>query len=413
MTSLGEKIKLCREARGFTQRELAERADVSPATVSAVENGRFVPTPDVVHRIAAELGLPFYELAELIPSPKLDTLLEIATVYLSNRDNVRALQTLHRAQTEHPTMLEYQRDELTMIEANCLIYFPESRMQGIETFYALSRKLEGNAHTDLRLAFRVQNGLGAAWYLHQDFVTALHHYARALEILKSLPEPGHKLLATAHYNTGDCLRWLGRDHEAILHLQQAIEPLTKLRNFFMLGSCYFSLGVSYKNLGLMPQAVQAFRNAVPLMQQAKSKLFEMRCRSYVAFFDPEQTDDAVAVFEQELRELEDTLTPQYRGLVHTRMAKVHLDRGDLEQAQAALEKAEGLLSGLPPRGEHAYFLLNCALYHMAREDYDAASRYAFEATDLYASLRFFLAELQESLRIGKEAVFRMRQEVTS
>ncbi|MFQ5896609.1 MAG: helix-turn-helix domain-containing protein, partial [Nitrospinota bacterium] len=43
MPSLGEKIRRLRRAKGWSQKELAERALLSPETVYAVENGKRKP----------------------------------------------------------------------------------------------------------------------------------------------------------------------------------------------------------------------------------------------------------------------------------------------------------------------------------------------------------------------------------
>jgi transcriptional regulator with XRE-family HTH domain len=46
-----------RKLRGWTQRELAERSGVNATTVNLVENGRYLPGPLPLAKIARALGL--------------------------------------------------------------------------------------------------------------------------------------------------------------------------------------------------------------------------------------------------------------------------------------------------------------------------------------------------------------------
>ena len=47
-----------REARAWTQAQLADRLDVSRQTVNALETGRYDPSLPLAFRIAALFGLP-------------------------------------------------------------------------------------------------------------------------------------------------------------------------------------------------------------------------------------------------------------------------------------------------------------------------------------------------------------------
>jgi transcriptional regulator with XRE-family HTH domain len=48
--------------RGWTQAKLAERIERDSSTISAIETGRFMPSPTTMKRIADELGLDMEEL---------------------------------------------------------------------------------------------------------------------------------------------------------------------------------------------------------------------------------------------------------------------------------------------------------------------------------------------------------------
>lgn len=415
MTRLGETIKSYREGKGWNQKQLSESAGVSPATVSGVENGRFVPSPEVVHRFALALGIKFHKLAELLLPAKVDTMLEIGRMYASDHELHHALHIVHRLQTEHCDLLEYQQNEVIRLEAHALCFWTESRMQSIETLYALSQKAEGTYHSDPLFIFRVQNSLGIAWHKNYDFITALHHFRRAYEILSLLPEPQEELNARILYNMAECVRYMGHDDEAIAYLQQALPLHRHYRNAFAVGACYILMGGCYKNLGRMQEATDACRESIHWFEQAQhvhAKWFATRARSYSYVWDPKLSLEAISVLEEELRVLRDLMPPKDIALTTTRIAKVYLDLNRFAEAEVAFEKAKALSLSLHPCGERAYFLLTYAKYHFAIGDFDAASTFAFESADLYASLRFFHSDMHEALYLGQAAVFRMREEVT-
>jgi transcriptional regulator with XRE-family HTH domain len=62
--ALGQAIKELRQERAFTQRQLADAADVNETWISHVEAGRTNPSWGTVARIAAALSVSISELAQ-------------------------------------------------------------------------------------------------------------------------------------------------------------------------------------------------------------------------------------------------------------------------------------------------------------------------------------------------------------
>jgi putative transcriptional regulator len=60
--TLGNRLREAREAKAWTQAELAERIGVSRKTVNTVENGVFVPSTVVALKLAGALGCAVEEL---------------------------------------------------------------------------------------------------------------------------------------------------------------------------------------------------------------------------------------------------------------------------------------------------------------------------------------------------------------
>lgn len=68
MTALGERIKRLRAERELQQRQLAEKAHLTPSMISQIESGRLTPSLHTLSRIAAALGVPIATLFEGQPA---------------------------------------------------------------------------------------------------------------------------------------------------------------------------------------------------------------------------------------------------------------------------------------------------------------------------------------------------------
>ena len=71
MTSLGARIKGLRAERGLQQRQLAEKAGMTPSMVSQIEAGRLTPSLPTLGKLAAALGVPIASLFEPTPQGRL------------------------------------------------------------------------------------------------------------------------------------------------------------------------------------------------------------------------------------------------------------------------------------------------------------------------------------------------------
>ena len=62
---LTNRLREAREARGWTQADLAERVGVSRKTINTVENGVFVPSTIIALKLARALGQSVEKLFSL------------------------------------------------------------------------------------------------------------------------------------------------------------------------------------------------------------------------------------------------------------------------------------------------------------------------------------------------------------
>jgi putative transcriptional regulator len=62
---LQNNLQLIRKARGLTQQQLSESADVSRKSINAVENGVYIPSTVLALKIAKTLNCSVEEIFEL------------------------------------------------------------------------------------------------------------------------------------------------------------------------------------------------------------------------------------------------------------------------------------------------------------------------------------------------------------
>ncbi|RFP67121.1 XRE family transcriptional regulator [Hymenobacter lapidiphilus] len=62
MRAFGDRLRLLREERGWSQQELADYADVAKMTVHRIETAQFSATLDVLFSLTKALKIPLHEL---------------------------------------------------------------------------------------------------------------------------------------------------------------------------------------------------------------------------------------------------------------------------------------------------------------------------------------------------------------
>lgn len=98
----GRAVAEARDARGWTQDELAERAGVSQSNVSGWEQGKWTPDPDAVFTVERALRLAPGTLSVhlgYVPAKELDRAVDVeAAILTSSLDELdrRALVGLYR-----------------------------------------------------------------------------------------------------------------------------------------------------------------------------------------------------------------------------------------------------------------------------------------------------------------------------
>ncbi len=69
--TVGERLKALRLERGLQQRQLAEKASLTPSMISQIESGRLTPSLHTLGKLAGALGLPIASLLEAKPDGRI------------------------------------------------------------------------------------------------------------------------------------------------------------------------------------------------------------------------------------------------------------------------------------------------------------------------------------------------------
>lgn len=94
---LGLRIRRLRQAKGQTQDELAENADVSQKHLGELERGRGNPSLKNLQRLADALGLSMGELFDMEQETKSDDALRAEIVVRLQTAKPEVLRVIHRA----------------------------------------------------------------------------------------------------------------------------------------------------------------------------------------------------------------------------------------------------------------------------------------------------------------------------
>lgn len=101
--SIGDNIKKARQQAGLTQKELGEKLGITFQSVAQWETGRRTPKPATLKKIAAALGVSWYELISDDPEEQAETIKENMKQVLANlKGEVMVQEPL----TENPKALD-------------------------------------------------------------------------------------------------------------------------------------------------------------------------------------------------------------------------------------------------------------------------------------------------------------------
>ena len=116
MTTVGERIKFYRKEKGLTQKELAEKANLSRSHIASIEGNQYTPSLTTLIEIAKALGI---DSALLVSDFQED----MANASLTKKDNMEIDEYLNQFENEllHQTGLMFDGEPMTQESKEKLI----------------------------------------------------------------------------------------------------------------------------------------------------------------------------------------------------------------------------------------------------------------------------------------------------
>ena len=185
-----------------------------------------------------------------------------------------------------------------------------------------------------------QNGLGNALLLLGRDGEAMAHLQQALQI-----KPRN---AEAHENLGNLLHHMGRDDEAMVHLQQALQ----IRPRYV--EAHINLGVVLFSMGRLDEAMVHLQQALQIEPNDEKAQYNLG----VALLSMGRLDEAVLHYQQALQ-----INPRYAA-AHFNLGTALFLMGRLDEAIIHYQQA----LQINPRYAEAHINLGKALLHMGRDD---------------------------------------------
>jgi len=385
--SVGEKIRTYRDEKGFSQKELAEKADVSPSTISKAEGGIFIPSPDKLQRVADALSIPFSELVDLNAEMQVDTLLEILSIHLHRKEYDEAFRAIAELKTRSD-LLSHQKNHLIIHESELLMR-TGSVPQSIDLLTDLASALEADRDTDTRLLATVYNKLGNGYYFASEMLNAHNHYSRAYQISLRFVEPDI-LSAQIAYNLGHICHWLRRDFEAIQYFENARSLYEKVSDPRKLADALYMLGHSYLNAKKLVQAEEILKQSRTLYESLDVLEMCQLVKRHYAFFilaktEPKKAIETLIESTSHLHEVKDTLVLAY---THANIARLYMEDGEMQNASHHLSTALGLIaedrSHTDPKFPYIYRVE--AMYNLNIKEFHKTIESAFKSSELFGKM---------------------------
>lgn len=398
--TLGEKIRRYREARGWNQKELADNAGVSAATVSKAERGEYTPSPDKLRKIADALGIKLEELINVNAETEVSVLIKLMKIYAERLEYENALKIIAILQ-RRTDLLDHQKIDLILTHADCLMRSGECS-PAIKLLEKLREDLEQS--TSERISALICNKLGTAYFLSHKVQKAYAYYLRAYQITASFPTVD-ELAATIAFNMGKVNSRMKNAVEARDYFQVAESYYRGIADQVQLADTLFANGIVYKDLNQLFEAENCLQEALMLYKAHKQIRLAQRVKYNIAFLITSQTEPVLAI--QELtdcaKSFEDLHDIDRSIQTHAAIAKIYLDLNDCAKAKSHLDIAFSKMpNGEKTQPKFAFIYQVQALYFLAMDIYEQAIESSFISSELFGKMGID-RETADALEIAIEA----------
>lgn len=381
LSSLGERVRQLRVARGLTQTELAGER-FSKEYVSQIERGKTRPTGETVDWLATRLGVDTTFLETGVSSSvreRVESVIARAEAAIEDSRYTDALEDLAQLA---PALAEIAAPELELRvltnESWARMYEGEVR-KAIDLLTRARALAEGPSFTDVERA-DVLYRLGCCRYKLNSISTAIALYSEALDLVTRSELPSDRLRAHIYEWRSRCYR-RQRDWEAAREdVDNALELAEGLNDRHTIGHVYFQASLVAERTGHWVLARSYAERAKAIYEELRDQANVGKLLNEIGAlnFQLGKPDDAVKYLKEAFKVLLDVGDDTDAGRVISSLAQVHLRTGKVElaeeQAKQALELLEGRVDHLDEIG-NAQLVLGRSYLEQGRLD-DASEAFA-------------------------------------
>ncbi len=373
-TSLGDRVRQLRIARGLTQTDLAGER-FSKEYLSQIERGKTRPTAETIEWLASRLGVDSTFLEVGVSSSereRVESVIARAEASVELGEYEEAVEALDKLRPALATVAAPELELRALVSSAWAgMHLGEVR-KALEALDRGRTIAESPSFSDVDRA-DVLFRLATCRYKLNSISTAIALYTQSLELVERSVHPADRLRSHIHSWRSRCYRRL-RDWEAAREdVERALELAEGLNDRRTMANAYFQASLVAERTG---HWVVARAHA----EKAKGLYEELRDQSYVGKllneigalnFQLGKPDDAIAYLKESFKVLLDAGDDIDAARVISSLAQVHLRTGKVELAEEQARKALAMLHG---REDHideignAQLVLGRALLELDRLD---------------------------------------------
>lgn len=379
METFGQRLRQFRLKKGFTQSQLAEGI-ITASMCSQMESDKARPSWHVLEQIAQKLEI---SVDELIGNSQMNLVLvseyRLVKGMLSAGEYSGALPLLKN-------ILESNNGKLDPFEirydyACCLLHL-EQFGESEDLFHQLLEHTQTSGGNSV-LTIRVLHQLGYLEMKRRRYQIAEHYLDQAIARLRASSVNNVHLQGSLLMTLGMIQQKFGKLQEAVSTYQLAVPMFEEREETEAMGSLYLKLAHATHMAKDYEQATDYAQRAKWCFETLNCKREKLELEVRLAVLEGETGDE-----EKAIRSLE-SIAEEYkrlgrqvdRGIVVTELAKLHLKRGLLDQAEEACRVARQLLPTVHPY--QAWISRTQAGIANARNQHTVASKYLKQAADCF------------------------------
>ncbi|KEO80909.1 helix-turn-helix domain-containing protein [Tumebacillus flagellatus] len=395
--TIGQRFKIIRTEKGFSQSELAEGL-CSQTVVSLIEHDKKYPSAEMWGKLAERLGVPLREIMGIQESQmEANFQIDMIRVYIEKGDFYHALELIDGLDQQED-LLEHQRADLLISRSEVLV----KTKKYDEAVHVLSpfvdqQGVQQTVGDDILCA--LHNKLGTAYFQLRDFEKAYSSYENGYRVSKKLP--GFGLLgARVAYNMGITCNQLGFKGDGRRYLQEAYDFYNSTSQMNKLADTLFALAMATGNVEYLTKA-RSIYEGLNLTREANIAI------QHFAFYVESQVDtqEALRKFDASIEAFHKCEDIGMCVYTSARAAIVCMTQNKIQNAEKYLTQAEQYKVLLKEENEYllADFFRAKAMYNLRKENYDQCILDSQTASEMCDKMGLH-AESAYNLEISAEAL---------